>query len=103
MPGRGASVKPFKPSRANRPRHFEIVLGLVPNLFANTFWASPIPAPQDDLRPLDELPRLRSAAADPFEFSPFRVGQGKLAALAFPCQNSKMEWHGFASKWLLYR
>jgi len=35
----------------------------------------PIAAPQDDLRPLDELTRLHSAATDPLQLSPVRINQ----------------------------
>jgi hypothetical protein len=34
-----------------------------------------VAAPQDDLRPLHELTRLRSAATDPLELGPIRIAQ----------------------------
>jgi hypothetical protein len=56
---------------------------------------------QNDPRPLDELPRLRPAATDPFEFSPIRVGQAKLPRSP---SDAKLQ-NGIArvcNKWLLY-
>jgi hypothetical protein len=43
-----------------------------------------------------------ASAADPFEFGPIRVGQGKLPR---SLSHAKLQngLRGFASKWLLYR